>query len=69
MVVFMQLVLLPYARVVGTNLLWNHMTLGGTQFRSTQRVRESSRNSTDQHETGLSAGARRASPVRRLKQA
>jgi uncharacterized membrane protein YjgN (DUF898 family) len=38
-VVFMQLVLLPYARVVGTNLLWNHMTIGGTRFRSTQRVR------------------------------
>ena len=38
-VVFMQLVLLPYARVVGTNLLWNHLTIGDTRFHSTQKVR------------------------------
>jgi uncharacterized membrane protein YjgN (DUF898 family) len=39
LMVFMQLILLPYTRVVGTNLLWNHMTLGSTHFRSTQKVR------------------------------
>jgi uncharacterized membrane protein YjgN (DUF898 family) len=39
LMVFVQLILVPYARVVGTNLLWNHMRLGSTRFRSTQTVR------------------------------
>ena len=33
------LLLIPFVRVVGTNLLWNHTTLGETHFRSTQTVR------------------------------
>lgn len=33
------LVVVPYARVVGTNLLWNGAQLGEVRFRSTQRVR------------------------------
>lgn len=37
--VLLQLVFLPYSRVVGSNLLWNHMQVGSTRFRSTQRVR------------------------------
>ena len=37
--VLLQLVFLPYSRVVGSNLLWNHMQVGITRFRSTQRVR------------------------------
>lgn len=39
LIVFMQLVLFPYTRVVGTNLLWNHLTVGKASFRSTQKVR------------------------------
>lgn len=33
------LVVVPYAHVVGTNLLWNGAQLGNARFRSTQRVR------------------------------
>ncbi|MFC5300242.1 DUF898 family protein [Azospira restricta] len=33
------LVVVPYARVVGTNLLWNGAQLGDVRFRCTQRVR------------------------------
>lgn len=33
------LLVVPYARVVGTNLLWNGAQLGEVRFRSTQRVR------------------------------
>lgn len=39
LIVLMQLVLFPYARVVGTNLLWNHLAVGQASFRSTQKVR------------------------------
>lgn len=35
---YLNLILVPYARVVGTNLLWNHLSFGETGFRSTQRV-------------------------------
>lgn len=38
-IVLLQLILVPYVRVTGTNLLWNHMTLGGTSFLSTLKVR------------------------------
>jgi uncharacterized membrane protein YjgN (DUF898 family) len=38
-VLYLNLILVPYARVVGTNLLWNHLSFGETAFRSTQRVR------------------------------
>ena len=37
--VLLQLVFLPYSRVVGSNLLWNHMQVGSTRFRSTQKIR------------------------------
>ena len=37
--VLFQLVFLPYSRVVGSNLLWNHIQVDITRFRSTQRVR------------------------------
>lgn len=37
--VLVNLVVVPYARVVGTNLLWNGMRLGEVSFSSTQRVR------------------------------
>lgn len=37
-VLYLNLILVPYARVVGTNLLWNHLSFGETAFRSTQRV-------------------------------
>lgn len=41
MLVFLLIYVLavPYIRVVGTNLLWNHTTLGNTAFHSTQTVR------------------------------
>jgi len=41
MLVFLLIYVLavPYIRVVGTNLLWNHTTLGETRFCSTQTVR------------------------------
>lgn len=39
LVLLLNLLLVPYVRVVGTNLLWNHLSLGGTRFRSTQTVR------------------------------
>ncbi len=39
LLVLMQLIMIPYARVVGSNLLWNHLSVGGTRFRSTQKVR------------------------------
>lgn len=32
-----QLFFLPYARVAGTNLFWNHTAIGGTRFSSTQK--------------------------------
>lgn len=35
---FSTLLLLPYTRVVGTNLLWNHTSLDVIRFHSTQRV-------------------------------
>ncbi|MBK9446315.1 MAG: DUF898 family protein [Betaproteobacteria bacterium] len=37
-VLFFLLVLLPYTRVVGTNLLWNHTHSGAIRFHSTQKV-------------------------------
>jgi uncharacterized membrane protein YjgN (DUF898 family) len=37
-VLLANLVLAPYVRVVGTNLLWNHLSLGDTRFRSTQTI-------------------------------
>jgi uncharacterized membrane protein YjgN (DUF898 family) len=39
LIVFTQLILVPYARVVGTNLFWNHLRVGRARFRSTQKVR------------------------------
>jgi uncharacterized membrane protein YjgN (DUF898 family) len=38
-VLLLNLLLVPYVRVVGTNLLWNHTQLGETRFASTQTVR------------------------------
>jgi len=38
-VLLLSLLLIPYIRVVGTNLLWNHTRLGETRFASTQTVR------------------------------
>ena len=35
---YLNLIFAPVARVVGSNLLWNNMTLGETGFRSRQRV-------------------------------
>jgi uncharacterized membrane protein YjgN (DUF898 family) len=37
-VLFFLLILLPYTRVVGTNLLWNHTHSGAIRFHSTQKV-------------------------------
>lgn len=37
-ILLVNLVLAPYVRVVGTNLLWNHLSLGDTRFRSTQTI-------------------------------
>lgn len=38
LVLSLNLVLVPFIRVVGSNLLWNHSRLGTTGFRSTQTV-------------------------------
>ncbi|MBI2308679.1 MAG: DUF898 family protein [Rhodocyclales bacterium] len=38
LVLSFNLLLVPFIRVVGTNLLWNHTRLGDTAFRSTQTV-------------------------------
>lgn len=37
-ILLFNLLLIPYVRVVGTNLLWNHLTLDEARFRCTQTV-------------------------------